>query len=385
MLVDVTSYPVIDNHCHPCPPSREKRPFWRCFNSTLFEQTEDAAKSTILLHMVTNALRDFMKMPAEATMDEVIAERDRRFFADPTSWINSLAQDANIEQVISDVTYPITAWHSKKFITEAELDEYYDAVKSFKINKEIRFEYIYDPLIPQRLPFEDFLQAYYDEIDKVVAKEKPVSFKSVIGYITGLDVEKHSYDEGEIAYYRYLQDPKDCANEKVLRDFMLYDSVKLCKKYGLPLAIHTGSGNTPLCRLSKMNPTLLHDFLADEENRSVPTILLHCGYPFLRETGYMCSHFTQVYTDVSQMIYHAGLAAETGLKELLETCPFSKLMFASDGGGVPEHMWYSAKYFKQALSRTLSYYVEMGVFDVVTAERYARMILTDNAKCLYNL
>ena len=83
MLVDVTNYPVIDNHCHPYPYSREKRPFWRCFNSSLFEQTEEMAKSTIVLHMVTNELREYMGMDPASSMDEVIAERDRRYHADP--------------------------------------------------------------------------------------------------------------------------------------------------------------------------------------------------------------------------------------------------------------------------------------------------------------
>ena len=91
MLVDVTNYPVIDNHCHPYPYSREKRPFWRCFNSTLFEQTEEMAKSTIVLHMVTNELREYMGMDPASSMDEVIAERDRRYHADPEAWVNALS------------------------------------------------------------------------------------------------------------------------------------------------------------------------------------------------------------------------------------------------------------------------------------------------------
>lgn len=385
MLVDVTNFPVIDNHCHPYPYSREKRPFWRCFNSTLFEQTEEMAKSTIILHLVTNELREFMGMDASSTMDEVIAERDRRYHADPKAWVNALAKDANLQQAILDITYPITAWKSKKFITQAELDEYYAEIDSYTIRKELRFEYIYDPLISDKLLFRDFLQTYYAAVDTAVQKEQPVAFKSVIGYITGLDVTKPSFEQAEIAYYKYLQDPSDFANEKVLRDFMLQDSMKLCLKYALPLQIHTGSGNTPLCRLTKMNPLLLHDFLSDEENRKVTTIILHCGYPFLREAAYIVSHFTQAHLDVSQMVYHAGLAAEAGIKELLEICPFTKVLYASDGGGIPEHTWYTAKYFKKALSRALSYYVELGVFDKKTAEHYASLILSENAKRIYKL
>lgn len=385
MLVDVTNYPVIDNHCHPYPYSREKRPFWRCFNSTLFEQTEEMAKSTIVLHMVTNELREYMGMGPASSMDEVIAERDRRYHADPKAWVNALARDAGLEQAIVDITYPITAWKSKKFITQAELDEYYGAVESYIIRKELRFEYMYDPLIAKRLPFQAFLEDYYAVVDEAVKREKPVTFKSVIGYITGLDVSHPSFNQAEISYYRYLQDPNDFANEKILRDFMLYDSMKLCLKYNLPLQIHTGSGNTPLCRLTKMNPLLLHDFLSDEINRQVTTVILHCGYPFLREAAYIVSHFGQAHLDVSQMVYHAGLAAETGFKELMETCPFTKVLFASDGGGIPEHTWYSAKYFKKALSRAMSDYVELGVFSRETAERYAAMVLSENARRIYRL
>lgn len=385
MLVDVTNYPVIDNHCHPYPYGREQRPFWRCFNSTLFEQTEEMAKSTILLHMVTNELREFMGMDPASTMDEVIAERDRRYHADPKMWVNTLARDAHLEQAIVDITYPITAWKTKKFITQAELDRYYEDIDSYTIHKELRFEYIYDPLISKELSFQAFLEEYYAAVDAAVTKEKPVTFKSVIGYITGLDVGHPSRSEAEIAYYRYLQAPEDFANEKVLRDFMLHDSMNLCLKYDLPLQIHTGSGNTPLCRLTKMNPLLLHDFLSEEKNRKVTTIILHCGYPFLREAAYVVSHFGQVHLDVSQMVYHAGLAAESGFKELMETCPFTKVLFASDGGGIPEHTWYSAKYFKRALSRALGYYVEMGVFGEETAREYASLVLSGNAKRIYKL
>ena len=385
MYIDVTGFPVIDNHCHPYPYSREKRPFWRCFNSTLFEQTEEMAKSTIVLHMVTNELRKFMQMDPAATMDEVIEERNKRYQADPKAWANALAKDANLQAAIVDITYPITAWKSKKFITQEELDEYYAEIDSYKIYKEIRFEYVYDPLIAKKLPFQEFLNEYYSAIDRAVAEEKPTTFKTVIGYITGLDVTDPSFEEAEIAYYRYCQDASDFANEKVLRDFMLQDSMKLCIKYNLPLQIHTGSGNTPFCRLTRMNPLLLHDFLADEENRKVTTIILHCGYPFLRQAAYIASHFTQAYVDVSQMVYHAGLAAEVGIKELLEVCPFTKLLYASDGGGIPEHTWYTAKYFKQALSRTMTYYVELGVFSPEVAKEYAALILSENAKRIYRL
>lgn len=385
MYIDVTNYPVIDEHCHPYPFSREKRPFWRCFNSTLFEQKEEDAKSTVLIHLVTNELRDFMGMDKNASMDEIIEERNKRYNANPVKWVNELAKDANIKEIIADITYPITAWKTKKFITQEELDEFYDEVRDFKVNKEIRFEYIYNPLLEKKLPFGEFLLTYYDAMEERIRIDKPVVLKSVIGYITGLDVKKHTLEEGEIAYYRYLQNEQDIEAEKIFRDFMLYDSMKLCLKYDLPLQIHTGMGNTPLCNIAKMNPILLNDFLCDEENRKVTTILLHCGYPYLRETAYMVSHFTQVYTDVSQMVYHAGLSAETGLKELLEMCPFSKLLYASDGGGLPEHTWYTAKYFKKVLSRTLSYYCEMGVFDKETAECYASMILSDNAKKIYKL
>lgn len=385
MSIDVTNYPVIDEHCHPYPYSREKRPFWRCFNSTLFEQKEEDARNTILIHMVVNELRDYMGMAKEATMDEVIEERNKRYSENPSKWVNDLAKDANIKEIIADITYPITAWKTKKFITQAELDEFYDEVKDFKVNKEIRFEYIYNPLVEKELPFRDFLQAYYKAMDDRISLDHPVVLKSVIGYITGLEVKKHTYEEGEIAYYKYIQNPDDRENEKVFRDFMLYDSMKLCIQYDLPLQIHTGMGNTPLCNISQMNPILLNDFLCDEENRKVPTVLLHCGYPYLRETGYLVSHFTQVYTDVSQMVYHAGLSAETGLKELLEMCPFTKLLYASDGGSLPEHTWFTAKYFKSVLSRTLDYYCQMGVFDENTAYRYGAMILSENAKKLYKL
>lgn len=131
---------------------------------------------------------------------------------DPKGWVNALAKDANLQEAILDITYPITAWKSKKFITQAELDEYYDEIESYKIHTELRFEYIYDPLISKELLFKDFLERYYASMDEAVKRAKPVSFKSVIGYITGLDVTKPTFEQAEIAYYKYLQDPTDFAN-----------------------------------------------------------------------------------------------------------------------------------------------------------------------------
>lgn len=47
--------------------------------------------------------------------------------------------------------------------------------------------------------------------------------------------------------------------------------------------------------------------------------------------------------------------------------------------------WKKAEYFKKALSRTLDYYCQMGVFDENTAYRYGAMILSGNVKKLYKL
>ena len=73
---------------------------------------------------------------------------------------------------------------------------------------------------------------------------------------------------------------------KKLRDHLLCRSLELCTEHGVPMQIHTGMGdfevNLVLCR-----PAYLMDLLRFPAYRACTVILVHTGYPYHREAGYM--------------------------------------------------------------------------------------------------
>lgn len=385
MRIDVREYPVFDNHCHPYWPKKNPPPFYEGWNSSLFPIEDKHLKNGMTYIMVNNMLRYHMQIPESATRDEVLAERDRRITQNPRDWGQELLKDANITGMMIDISYPITAWLTGKYMTDENLAWFEDMAKDIEIKRVIRFEFAYNKLLPEYLPFDSFEKRFFEEIDMQIKKYRPFSFKSVIGYFTGLDVARVDRVDAALAYEKYQMDISDYRSEKVLRDYMLWQGTELCLLYDLPLQIHTGMGNTPMCHLTRMNPCLLHDFFCDKEHQKVKTVILHAGYPYMREAGYMAGHFPQVSVDISQMIPHAGRASETGLYELMEVAPFSKIHYASDGGALPEHTWYTAKYFKNVLSDVLTNFTDNGIFSRTEAYDIARSILLENTRDFYRL
>jgi hypothetical protein len=385
MKIDVREFPVIDNHCHPYWPGREDRPLFKWWNSSLFYIDDRHLKAGMTYFMVNNMLRYYMGMPESATRDEVLAERNRRYKEDPKGWGRSLIKDANLKGMLIDISYPISAWLTGIYMQDDERKWFEDLAKDIGIGRIIRFEFVYNKLLPKNLSFDDFVSAFCKRVDEEVKLYDTVSFKSVIGYFTGLEIENVKKEDAVKAYDKYQKDRKDEASEKKLRDYMLWRGAELCIKHNLPLQIHTGMGNTPMCKISRMNPALLHDFLCVEEHQKIKTMILHAGYPHMRIASYVAAHFPQVSLDVSQMVPHAGRSAETGLFELLEVAPFTKIHYASDGGALPEHTWYSANYFKDVLSDVLTNFCVKGVFSRNEAYEIASRILTGNTKEFYNL
>jgi len=65
--------------------------------------------------------------------------------------------------------------------------------------------------------------------------------------------------------------------------------------------------------------------------------------------------------------------------------PTSKLLYSSDGVGVPELHWMSALHGRRILGETLGEIVAQGDLSVAEAEAAGAAVLRDNAARLYRL
>jgi predicted TIM-barrel fold metal-dependent hydrolase len=92
-----------------------------------------------------------------------------------------------------------------------------------------------------------------------------------------------------------------------------------------------------------------------------------------------------VYCDVSEGIPFAAHAARRIFAETLEMAPISKVVYGSDGYGLPEINYIGAVLGKAALGQALGDLVEAEMLSLGEAEEAARLILAGNARRLYSL
>jgi hypothetical protein len=101
-----------------------------------------------------------------------------------------------------------------------------------------------------------------------------------------------------------------------------------------PLQFHTGLGDNDLI-LPTSSPSHLQKFI--RLYPTVPIVLLHAGYPFTRETGYLASVYENVYADIGEVFPCVSQdGQERILREILELCPWSKILWSTDGRWFPE-------------------------------------------------
>src|SRR5690606_32672319 len=101
-----------------------------------------------------------------------------------------------------------------------------------------------------------------------------------------------------------------------------------------PIQFHTGLGDNDMT-LSKASPALLQDFI--RAYPTVPIVLLHASYPFTREAGYLASVYANVYADIGLIFPCLSQdGQETALRQILELCPWSKILWSTDGHYFPE-------------------------------------------------
>jgi hypothetical protein len=71
--------------------------------------------------------------------------------------------------------------------------------------------------------------------------------------------------------------------------------------------------------------------------------------------------------------------------EILEITPSSKVMYGSDGFGIPEVFWFSAKLGKRLLEKCFAQFLAEKMFDENEISRQAEAILHQNASRLYSV
>ncbi|HET7501276.1 MAG TPA: amidohydrolase family protein, partial [Kofleriaceae bacterium] len=180
------------------------------------------------------------------------------------------------------------------------------------------------------------------------------------------------------------------ADYKVLQDFLFRFIVAECGRLKMAVHIHTMSGGGGYFSIAGANPLLLEPLFNTKKLRATQFVMLHGGWPFVREAGALLQK-PNAWLDLSQQALAFPPRMVAGwLREWLETFP-DKVLCATDGYpftdslGWEEATYLAARNVRQALGIALTGMLHDHEITREQAAALARGVLHDNAAKLYGI
>ena len=130
-------------------------------------------------------------------------------------------------------------------------------------------------------------------------------------------------------------------------------------------------------------PESMFPLLVDVQDQ--PVVLVHSGYPWIREAAYIASVLPNVYLELSELIPWGWGQVEWALEMLVGTVPAAKLLYGSDEAGEPEAFWVSALLARPALERVLGRFVERDYVSGGRGERLGSLVLAGSCRALHGI
>jgi hypothetical protein len=235
-----------------------------------------------------------------------------------------------------------------------------------------------------------------DYLDKVVTptleRQKAggaVAEKFELAYLRSFDFSDPPRREVENIYAKWVgHGEPDAAEYKLLQDFLFRYIAMECGRLGMPVHLHAMAGAGSYFSVGGVDPLLLEPLFNDPRLRKTSFVLLHGGWPYIREIGSLLQK-PNVYLDISSqdLIIPPHTEAQW-LREWLELEP-EKVLFGTDGYsysdelGWPESTWIANRNAREALGIALTGMLRDREIDRKRAGELARLVLRGNAEALY--
>lgn len=218
-----------------------------------------------------------------------------------------------------------------------------------------------------------------------------IAIKFEVAYLRSLDFADVPQDQADSSYFGpgHGETPDPVAYKR-LQDFLFRYIAAECGRLGLAVHLHGMSGGGRYFSIAGVNPMLLEPVLNDPRLKNTNFVLLHGGWPYVREAGALLQK-PNFYLDMSQQALIIPAHTLAGwLREWLETFP-EKVLFATDAYpyssamGWEEAAWMAARNEREALGLALTGMERDGEITPARAGELARMVLRGNAEALYRL
>jgi predicted TIM-barrel fold metal-dependent hydrolase len=151
--------------------------------------------------------------------------------------------------------------------------------------------------------------------------------KSIIAYRSGLAVAPIDEVAAAAAFGR-LRAAAEVGGtvrleEAAICDVVLADAYGVARERGVPMQLHSGYGDRDI-DLRLGNPLHFRYALESGLAAGVPTVFLHCAYPYTRETAVLCANHRDVYLDIATCIPPIGTAEIVAAYRIaLAICPIT--------------------------------------------------------------
>ncbi|MFN7996065.1 MAG: amidohydrolase family protein [Bryobacteraceae bacterium] len=175
---------------------------------------------------------------------------------------------------------------------------------------------------------------------------------------------------------------------KTLQDFLFRYVASECGRLGMAVHIHTMAGAGSYFDVSGANPLNLESVLNDPDLRKTKFVMVHGGWPFIREITPLLEK-PNAYLDISgQTLQLTPAMLARNLRSWLEWVP-EKVLFGTDAYPYSEELgwevstWIATRRGRQALTIALTAMMRDGEISRERALELANMVLRDNARKLY--
>jgi uncharacterized protein len=385
--VDLSGADVVDAHTHPyrladllAKPSEgfDTRMMFLgesfLSSSHMHEELWPVADALTGSTLFGIALRRWLAahLGCDPTREALTAARDAALREDPVAYTKSLLDAAGVVAILSDEGYPQPPIPADEFASSLGV----------KVHRVARLE----PWILQHRDgsFDELVSGIQAAATEAAADPNCVAYKSIVAYRTGLDIGDPSSSDAAAAFDRWRGDGWNETREhaKPVRDFLIRRALEVAKAHDRPFHFHCGGGD-PDINLAYAGPTAMFPLLVDVQDQ--PVVLVHSGYPWVREAAYIASVLPHVYLELSELIPWAWGQVEWALEMLVGTVPAAKLLYGSDEAGEPEAFWASAVLARAALQRVLQGFVDRDYVAVDEAERLGGLVLADACRNLHGI
>jgi uncharacterized protein len=372
--IGLNGIPLIDGHCHSIHED-----FQECsetsFRRLFTEATDDRLIDQHVPHglIYQGAIRDlavFLACPP--TLSAILDSRRQR-----PDYLAALCQDAGLLGLLVDSGYPLGTMSLSRLQVGA----------GCHVGAVLRLETLAEELLLTVADFHSF-EVHFGDALQAAKQRGVVALKSIVAYRSGLAVQSVTADVAARTFEQIkalaAQQGRIRLTAKPLLDYCLGLALAEARDLQLPVQFHTGFGD-PDIDIVTANPALLRPLITDPRYAGVSIVLLHMGYPYVREAAFLASLYPDVYVDISLVVPLLRPMLPHLLRELLALAPTSKILYGSDGHSQPELYWLGARYARWALGVVLRQLLADGIVAPQEAHQIAARICFRNALQLYRL